>query len=636
MRLLSLDFARDLRGPLQQQQEQQQHQHQQQQQQQQQKTLQRLDLLQRLASTEPKDIKEALLQRDRDTNGALHLSLLERFSSGEDSEALHLSLLEKLSFTDGAPQRGTPVGKPSTQGAPGGTNGPKGGDKKGNGALTIRQQLLQQEQSSENLHLSLLERIGSLSDLPAETEGNSEAMHLHRGLSQEEPASSGAPSSSSGAPTRKETERAADGKRPPSAKDSSMQTVSSKPEAPIRGAQVTSPRGGNSARQQFRTRAPGIPGSSSCCSGSSDSCDWVPGSACGFKDTETRPSPLHKPTLKSRRGRKATGGAPRGATEMASTPVSPQVKAIQQQQQQQQPERQQERQQQQELQQPLGATNDTSALRTTSPMPGSRRADVFTPAGAPAGGAACVGAIGNGTARAPPQLQPVAAVGERRPASAAPQSGLSPEAFWDLFYSKTTRKMLADSPSGVQAAHPVPLPAPLAAPRPATPSPGARKGPKNAQRQKSAWVWLDSESSLDTPCPGSCGSRCEEMPDDAGSSGASSRETLKMGPCPPLVLRGIPLQQQQQQQQQQQARARVAGPVEANGRPPLLLHGPIPMVAPTPLQDAPIGTADSTLPQQQQQQQPVEATYSAPAGRQMSPRRKHRGRKRRSSARQRR
>lgn len=283
-------------------------------------------------------------------------------------------------------------------------------------------------------------------------------------------------------------------------------------------------------------------------------------------------------------------------------------------------------------QQPQTPLSNFSALRSTSPMPGSESTRTQSAVPAPTGENTRLEAPTAAT-RAPPLLTATAG-GERRPASAASQSIGSPEEFWDLFYSKTTRKMLADSATkGLTAPSTTGAPPP----RPATPSPddikvsqGLRQG---GQRQKGAWVWIDSESSLDIPYPRDCGSRCEEMPEDAETSGLFSGNSSE--PSAPLALSGIVLRKQQQiQQQQQPARVCVAGPVEANGRPPLLLQGPIPMVPATALSTSPQKASETTAVRQQQQH--TDSVLGAFTEQPMSPRRKHRGRRRRSSARQRR
>ena len=220
---------------------------------------------------------------------------------------------------------------------------------------------------------------------------------------------------------------------------------------------------------------------------------------------------------------------------------------------------------------------------------------------------------------------------DRRPASAAPQTPTGPEAFWDLFYSRTTRKMLEDAAEPAQTTR-------ATAPRPVTPSPAAPKKQQERQSKKAAWVWLDSQSSLDTPCPKDCKgclNNSEEKPYDADSSGVSSQEGFQVGASPCLFVRGAPLTQQQLQQQQP-ARIRVAGPVEANGRPPLLFDDSVPAEGPAFSQGAESNRPPQQQQQQQQQQQLQQSQFpAAPAGEQTGTRRKRRSGRRRSSGRRR-
>lgn len=198
---------------------------------------------------------------------------------------------------------------------------------------------------------------------------------------------------------------------------------------------------------------------------------------------------------------------------------------------------------------------------------------------------------------------------------------MSPEAFWDMFYQKTSRKMITDAPAAAQTARP-------AAQRPSTPSSVALWSAEEGRKKKATWIWLDSDSSIDTPCAANCtgcANPCDERPYDADSSGVSSRDSLNLGSLPCLVVRGVPLAQQQQ------PGARVAGPVEANGRPPLLFEDSSPAAE----TEAVVNGASQDLRDQQEQQQ-TQSYLQASAGERPTSRRKQRNRRRRTSARYRR
>ncbi|OEH75298.1 putative syntaxin [Cyclospora cayetanensis] len=511
LRLLSLDFAKDMEGHQKEQRQPQQ----QEDPQQREKTLQRLDLLQRLASTEPQEIKEALLLRDTGSGGAVPPSLLERLGSGEDHETLHLSMLHNLSsLKEAPPTQKPPAGKgPSRGTAPGRAKSAKGKKKTGVSRVpkSISEQLAQQEEASENLHLSLLERIGSLTDLP-DGAGDSQSLHLSLLFG-----------------------------RSPSQKD------------------------------------------------------------VGVKDQITSKQDTKDPAEVQLSGKKKGSQAPANIpTQEHGKPISERLLAAD------------------------ASPSPASLRRREAAQQQARRPDNPT-----AEGPRTLSALQPAThiaATGVPQPQPAAAsVPARRPASAAPQSDLSPEIFWELFYAKTTRKTMGAPSSGVERTQ-------AAESNPGRPSTCGQRGLPVTQKKHAMWRFIDSDSSLDIPCPKGCGSSCEEMPYEADTSAASSTENVQMAPPAPLIVKGTPLvQRQRPQQEQRQATVPVQGPVDSNGRPPLLLEGSMLLMSSVAFQDADI---NNTQVQQQGSQQrqnphpqnPQHKTLARPS----SSKRKHRNRKRRS------
>ncbi|XP_026190796.1 zinc finger CCCH domain-containing protein 13, partial [Cyclospora cayetanensis] len=614
LRLLSLDFAKDMEGHQKEQRQPQQ----QEDPQQREKTLQRLDLLQRLASTEPQEIKEALLLRDTGSGGAVPPSLLERLGSGEDHETLHLSMLHNLSsLKEAPPTQKPPAGKgPSRGTAPGRAKSAKGKKKTGVSRVpkSISEQLAQQEEASENLHLSLLERIGSLTDLP-DGAGDSQSLHLSllfgRSPSQKDVGVKDQITSKQD--TKDPAEVQLSGKKKGSQAPANIPTqehgkpISERLLAADASPSPASLRRREAAQQQFKQTAPG---SSSSCSSGSSSADWLDEAPNDFQDIELQ-SPRNLTTGKQRRGRRVPRES--AQTKAEKTPAFCAMHILPQQQDPQQPQ-----------QETAATSSNTSALRCTSPMPRARRPDNPT-----AEGPRTLSALQPAThiaATGVPQPQPAAAsVPARRPASAAPQSDLSPEIFWELFYAKTTRKTMGAPSSGVERTQ-------AAESNPGRPSTCGQRGLPVTQKKHAMWRFIDSDSSLDIPCPKGCGSSCEEMPYEADTSAASSTENVQMAPPAPLIVKGTPLvQRQRPQQEQRQATVPVQGPVDSNGRPPLLLEGSMLLMSSVAFQDADI---NNTQVQQQGSQQrqnphpqnPQHKTLARPS----SSKRKHRNRKRRS------
>lgn len=584
----------------------------------QQQALQRLDLLQRLASTEPKELKEVLVMKGKDVNGAQCPSLLERMSSGADSENLHLSLLEKLSFTDKPAKAVESLEKPEKA-------KPNRCPKR-----SIREQLEQQEEASENLHLSLLERIGSLADLPAGTGGSNESLHLSLlfgRLSQEDV---GCSDSSVSREQKTKTNRS------PATVNATACHVSGEN---LRGTSKESPMstarkpggtsGGLEARRLYTARDSESLDSSSSCSGSSESCGKPSvSSKCTDRGTkQLKGTGKHSP--KRPRGKAAPPACFKSIVENSAVSSATQATVL--------------GQKHQEQQLALVPCIHKSVLRTASPMPGLQRPPVSPHPPRPLIAAAADAGSSLSITGAAQLAAPTAAARDRRPASASPGIPTTPESFWDMFYTRTSRKMLENRPFAEPAA-PASGPGPAAAsaaPRSASPSSRpltaiqgtAQEGIR--QQQKALWVVLDSDSSLDSPCPGGCGSRCDERPLDADISDISSRDSLDLGQSP-LVLRGTALQQQRQPP----TMLRVAGPAEANGRLPILLEGPASDL-PTSHPQASSHTASNTTtePQHQQSQQPRPTSSGSPPPVTTfpnTPRRKRRGNRRRCSARQRR